>query len=414
MLFFEQRANHVGVCGRRRDVDDHAEVGTATLNGALASVYDPGTYTARQYTLLSAAQGVSGRFSTVDQARAAGADLGALQPSLVCGANDVGLVLAAPVDSTSPGTTTIVAPQLTGIYSALGTAASMGAQRANAILLDRSSAGRDTAGSWIVATGSRERVGGDGRPAFQTHRYGFLAGLELPVGDRDNWGIAPGYAHTDIGEDGTGTSGSIDTLRAGLYCGQQAGPVELSAAIGYALDFLSQKRPFGAISTAQGDLQGHEVTAGAQMRLPLLLGSSTVTPSIGLRYSYFHGGAFGENGANGQNLSVGTDNVHSLQPYAQLAVRQSFGSTPRPTSVELRVGYAHELLDAGRQLAIAAQDGTVFTPPGAGLPRHYLTTGASISLRPSKALTISLCYDALVNLGRASAQTADVKVDYRF
>jgi autotransporter-associated beta strand protein len=388
--------------------------GTATLNGALTIVYDPGTYQARQYTLLSAAHGVSGRFSSVQQARAGGADLGALQSALVYGANEVALVLAAPGDSTSQGTPTIVAPQSTSIYSSLGTTVSMGAQASNAALLERFGAIRGATGTWIVATGARERVGGDGRPAFQAHQYGFLAGLDHPVNDRSAWGIAAGYAHTDIDEDSTGASGAIDTLRAAWYGGRREGPAELSATLGYALDFLSQKRPFGAIGTAQGDHYGHEATAGGQASLPFSLGSGTVTPSIGLRYAYFHGNAFGENGANGQNLLVGTDNVHSLQPSARVTFRESFGSVSRPAAIELRLGYARELLGTGRGLMVTARDGTEFSAPGAGLPRSYLTTGASISLQPTKALTVSLGYDAVVNVSRVSAQTADVKVDYRF
>jgi fibronectin-binding autotransporter adhesin len=41
-----------------------------------------------------------------------------------------------------------------------------------------------------------------------------------------------------------------------------------------------------------------------------------------------------------QDLSVGRDNVRSLQPYVQIAFDKAFGN-------EVRIGYAHELLGTG-------------------------------------------------------------------
>ena len=56
---------------------------------------------------------------------------------------------------------------------------------------------------------------------------------------------------------------------------------------------------------------GQEVTAGGQASLPMPLGGVTVTPRVGARFAYFHANGFGESGAGGQNLNVGTDNVRS-------------------------------------------------------------------------------------------------------
>ncbi|MCP3018181.1 hypothetical protein [Cupriavidus basilensis] len=56
----------------------------------------------------------------------------------------------------------------------------------------------------------------------------------------------------------------------------------------------------------------------------------------------------------------------------------------------------------------------MFAALGTDLPRSFLTTGASVSLRPSKALTVSFAIDALINTGHASAQAASAKLDHRF
>jgi len=159
---------------------------------------------------------------------------------------------------------------------------------------------------------------------------------------------------------------------------------------------------------------GQEFTTGAQAALSLTLGSVVLTPRVGLRYAYFHADSFGESGAAAQNLDVGSDNLHSLQPYAELTLDRAFGDVLNPVNVQLRVGYARELLDAGRAVSVASQDETLFTAPGVSLPRGYLTTGISIGLQPVKSLMVSLGYDALINTTHASAQAGTLKAEYRF
>lgn len=390
--------------------------GAAALGGSLAIVFDPGTYTARRYTVLSAVSGVTGRFANVNTATA-GANLGTLQTSVDYGRNAVDVLLAEATAPGNPGSPTVVAPTKTTIYTAQGTTALLQAQGANAALLGRVSGPQDAlAGSkdvWVTASGSSTKVGGSGNaPGFLTHAYGFLAGAEGRVGAA-TVGVAGGYTHTTLGEDTTGASGTIDTLRVALYGAQPMGAVDLSATVGYGLDFLSQKRPFGSVGTAEGDHLAHEFTAATQASLPLEMGGIRLAPHVGMRYAYVRGSGFGENGANGQNLQVGPDSARSLQPYVGVTLDKAFGDV-RPLNVQLRVGYAHELMNAGRVVQVQSQDGTAFTAPGTDLPRSFLTTGASVTLQATKATTVSLGVDATLNTSHVSTQSAYVRVNHRF
>ncbi|CAD6562021.1 hypothetical protein LMG27952_07658 [Paraburkholderia hiiakae] len=390
--------------------------GRATLNGVLAITYDPGTYSATRYTIVSAANGVNGEFTSTTTTLESGANLGSLKSSLVYDANSVSLVLADPTGSANAPV--VVAPTDTSIYAALGTAAVLNAQGTTAALLDRTALpGGATTGApngWVTATGTQTKVGGSsGEPGFRANQYGFLAGLEESVGDYA-LGIAGGYTHSDLDEQTTGDSGTIDSLRAALYVSRWLGPVGVSGTAGYGVDFLSQKRPFEGVGTAEGDHMGQEFTAAAQASLPLALGGFTLTPRVGLRFAYFHANGFGESGAAGQDLSVGTDNVRSLQPYVDISLDKTFGDALRPVNAQVRLGYAHEVLDANRALSVGSQDGTLFTAPGTSLPRGYLSMGVTLGMQPAKNLTISLGYDALINTTHASAQAGSLKANYRF
>ncbi|MGE8635197.1 MAG: autotransporter outer membrane beta-barrel domain-containing protein, partial [Achromobacter piechaudii] len=312
----------------------------------------------------------------------------------------------------------IVAPTNTSIYPALGTAAILRAQSVNAALLGRFVPSPQTQpaarGAWIEATGSSTRLHADGgQPGFKANQFGFLAGSDRRVGDY-TVGLAGGYAHTSIDEDETGSSGATDTVRLALYGGRDFGPVTVSATVGYGLDFLSQKRPFGALGTAQGDHIGHEVSAAAQAAMPMRVGSVTLTPAAGLRYAFFRGASFTESGASAQDLDVDSDTARSLQPYVMLKLDKTFGEGERAIDAQLRVGYAREVMGTSRQVTVLSQDGTRFAAPGVALPRNYVTGGVSIGFRPSKATSISVGYDALINTGHASAQTGYARFAYQF
>jgi len=107
--------------------------------------------------------------------------------------------------------------------------------------------------------------------------------------------------------------------------------------LGVGLDFLSRKRPFGSTGTAEGDHMGQEFNLGGEACLPMLFGEMSVTPRIGLRYAYFHANGFGESGAGGQDLNLGTDNVRSLQPYVGVTIDRAFGDALKPVNAELRI-----------------------------------------------------------------------------
>lgn len=401
--------------------------GSATLNGTLAITYAPGTYSATRYNVVSAANGISGRFSSVTGSLASGADLNGLRSSVAYGANEVALLLSNPASGMpgdTPGDTpVIIAPTRTSIYTALGSAALMSAQSATAAVLDRATRravasgpadATDTVSVWANATGRHGRLSGSGGlPGFQENQYGFLAGADKRV-DRNTFGLAMGYSHAELSEESTESAGTRDTVRLATYASRDLGPVDVTGMLGYGLHFLSQKRPFENVGTAKGDHVGQEFTAAAQVSKPMALGGLVMTPRLGLRYAYFHANSFDEGGARGQNLLVGSDTARSLQPYVGMTFDTAFDSAQRPLNLQFRVAYAHELLDTGRAMTVVSQDGTRFAAPGADLSRGFLTFGVSVGLPLTRQLDVSLAYDALVNTSRASSQAGSVRMSYRF
>jgi len=392
-------------------------MGNATLGGTLgiaygagasaaASVYSPGTIR------ILTASSVGGTFAApLVNTVAPGASLQYVTPSVVYQSSGVDLVLT---------------PINTSIFTAVGSTAAQGAQSTTAIVLDRlgtlcrDNTSTDCAGRgndlWFKATGSYTRIDADTVSGFAARQYGFVAGYDHRIG-RHTVGGTLAYTHADVTETTTPDTGTVDSVRTSVYGGTWFGPVNVAATVGIGYDFFDQKRPFALAQavTATGDHNGFDVTAAAQASMPTpVFDSFTLVPSIGLRYAYLHSSAFDESGADGQNLSVGTDNIRSVQPYAGLTLRYAFGSAQHPSSLEAKVGYAHELGTAGRSISVSAQDGTLFTATGASLPRNLLTAGFALTVEATKALRITAGFDALINTGHASAKAGSLKVSYRF
>ena len=103
------------------------------------------------------------------------------------------------------------------------------------------------------------------------------------------------------------------------------------------------------------------------------------------------------------SLSARTTDFHA-SPWIRVLARER----------GLDLVHARELLDANRTMTVTAQDGTLFAAPGTNLPRGYLTTGASVTLHPTKNLDVSLNYDTVINTGHASAQQGSVHLGYQF
>lgn len=410
--------------------------GTASLDGTLDLLYGPGTYTPKDYTIVSAGS-VSGKFATVS----GNAPTGFAQ-NLVYSPDTVTLDLAAnPAAVLPPGTTVVVlpsgakafvvAPVNATIFGDLGSAALREAQRVNGALLDR--LGRtcwfaaDTACTqpgrrlWMQASGTFSRIDGNrGAPDVRDDRYGFLAGADRALGA---WtvGLAGGYSHGDIREDPDAASGKIDTLRLAVYGGRRLGVFDIAGTAGYAYDFFSAQRRFGWLGRTHGTGHAQEFNAGLQVSLPWTFratenGAWTLTPHLGLRYAHVDGFGLSESGLSSQRLSVGDQRLNSLQPYAGLTLDYAFTmhGSARPAHVGLQVGYAYETQHRDHDVSVTSADGTGFVVPGTRDTRGLTTAGLSVDVPLGRAASLYARYDAVLPTGNVRAQAVQAGVRYRF
>lgn len=388
--------------------------GTASLNGTLSLLYGPGTYTTQTYRIVQA-NAVTGGFTTVTGNTPSG-----VTQNVITSADAVDLALTGAGSSS-----VVIAPTNAALFGAAGSAVLREGQRVNDGLLDRLSrpclsangqaCAQPNRDVWIQASGTDTRIDGNhGAPDARDQRYGFMAGADRQW---KGWtvGLAAGYSHSDVKEDGTGARGVLDTLRLAGYAGRDVGPVSLAGTVGYGYDFLSTTRPFGAFGSTEGDGYGQEFNTGVQASAPWTVGPIVLTPRAGVRYTHLDGLGLNETGPTSQNLRVADQGLDSLQPYMGVTLDYPFQtSSERSGSFQARVGYANETQSVNRAIRVTAADGTGFEVPGTTDSRGMVTTGGGVTLPIGKAANAYVRYDALMHTGNVSAQSLQAGVDYRF
>ena len=368
--------------------------GTATLGGTLRLLYDPGSYSARSYAILTA-NAINGRFGSVSSVTSTGANLNGLTQSVTYSASEIDLLLAQLAVTSTPIT---IAPRDTSIYTALGSAAVQGTRAFDRTLLDRLAATPATApaglrdGTWAALTTGYARADGNGTAsAFGAHRSGFAAGFDHGSG-RTLVGGAIGYEHDEIGESATPCTGRLDALRFAAYGSRMLGAIEASGVFGYGFAWATDKRPLGAgpNSTPEGSHWLQSLSGTAQAGIPLEISSNTVLePRAGLHWAWLHGQGFAESGGGGENLAVGADTVHSAQPYLGLTLMHAFDTAAEPVNVHVDVEYARELANRTRAVTVVAQDGTAFAAPGAPLAHQIVSLGAGVRAQIGQSWSVS-------------------------
>jgi len=420
--------------------------GAATLNGTLALLFDPGTYTPTSYKILTAST-VGGTFATVTGANPSG-----LAQAVLYDPADVTLRLG----SSAP---TIVAPTNDTIYTAVTSTAILTAQEMNGIILDRLGArmagiadgqvaaapagvatvqiaqagpagtlgniaaalpqALSSESAWFRGVGGFASINGNSvAPGFTGSTGGFLAGYDRPVGSNVYLGVAGGYLHSSIDEHST-SSGSEDSARFALYGGTRFGADLFSATAGYAHDWFNTQRGLAGIGTATENHGGDEATAAGQWSRSLRVsgldgGAATLTPKAGIEYLHLSEGAFGELGGSGFDLADSGHGTQSLQPYVGAALSQKFitesGTVIAP---ELRLGYSHELFDS-RVLTVTTASGTAFPVTGVAPSRNQLSAGAGLVIQTGPGLSLYADYDTILHTGNTTEQTVQAGLRVTF
>ena len=373
--------------------------GAATLGGTLALTFDPGTYAAQTYQIVSATGGVSGSFASVTGT----VPSATLTQSIAYGANATSLVLAVPV-------VVIVAPKNPGIYPSLAEASTTANQDSTDLLLGRLAYAQDS-GLWITAFGDNDQVGGNGAlPGWHSTTGGGFAGYDLAVSGSAMIGISGGYATTSLST--AGGDGAIDEPHVTVYGRVGIGGIGVAALADFGFPSESGNRAASAAATANGRRSANATTVAVQAMFDTFaLRGFSVGPRAGISYLSLTQGAFSETGAGGLDVAGSRSGIDSLRPFVGLHGAHDFAmGEDAPLRLTLDLSYSRELLDTTGKQTLIASDGTLFASAGSLSGRDSVSLRAALARQIAPGLDLAFSYE--VQGGRLFGQEIAVEVKH--
>ncbi|MGN6322944.1 MAG: autotransporter-associated beta strand repeat-containing protein [Dyella sp.] len=429
--------------------------GTANLAGSALVVADNGAWLPRtQYTILTAAGGVSGQFAS------ASSNFVFLTPTLSYGSNAVNLTLqrntidfnavaktpneftvATSLNKLSDGNVIYDAlllsnadtarkafNQMSGEIHASVRTAIMDDERSlrdavtNHLLdwpLDNSQAGRMDNGAavWAMATARGGSHQGDGNAStLDANGSGMLLGMDAPVGDVARIGglIGTGNLSDSIGA-WAASSAHLHTRHAGLYASVQAGSFRLMSGAFYGWQNVDTDRHISfpaAAGTAGSHYHANTVQAYVDGSYAFTLSHGTLAPFVGLAAQRLHTDAFGETGTPAALTSHAQGDT---QTYGTLGLRGALQLNAQDTvQAHASLGWQHAWGDTRSTATLQLLSGSdAFTVQGVPVARNAMAIAAGLRIIATPKLSLDATYNGQF-AARVNDQAAHLSLTYSF
>lgn len=451
--------------------------GAATLLGGTVLVgAAPGTYGMRTtYTILSAAGGVAGTFSSAVSSHPF------LVPSLSYDANDVYLTLQVggfsaaaqtPAQAAVAGALDRSAPTATGDFaSVLSALASMSPAQVSPVLTSlsgqnysgfssamvqnaqlfmstfSSQASRSRGGTarvalaeacdapcdsteaskwaaWGGGLGGTGVIGAGSNSGTVTYTTGgFAAGLERQFSPAFSGGITAGFTSGTQWVGGFSGQGLSNTILAGLYGNYAEGPLHLDGLVGYAYSANQLSRsivvPGLQPRVALGQTGANQFYGQLEGGYRWELGGpsdASLTPFAQVRAYTGTQNAFTESGAQSLNLAIAAQTTNSLRSVlgAQITGAMDLGWKDK-LRAQLRLAWSHEYADTSRPVSasFAGAPTVPFTTLGATPQRDAAVIGVAASTAITEGTSLYIRYEGDISQQDSShALTAGLRLTW--
>ncbi len=385
--------------------------GIAAINGGALTVgYAPGFLRAGQYQIFTANAIAGTGFSSVDSGIVPSAGLTAQVEQI---GNSYYVVLTQKADL----------PDHPNVLPSLTAAALDQAQQTTGALLDRLATARSNAladelavamtdthrvrgtspyGLWVQpmgGTGSQDAAGGIA--GYSTQTEGFLMGVDTEWTPGVSIGVALGYSHLSLSEDGGATGTAAEPLLA-IYGGWWNGPFAVDGLVGITMGEIDAKRPVNlplagtttpVAQVASSARNANEKMAALQASGSWAFDGWVVGPQLGAKYVNLRQTSFTETGTDIYNFTVESNTINSLRPFISGDVTKRFFISDHWALVpSVKVGFEHEVnRDAAHITAQTQGDAQLWVfnglLPGANIVRFL--GGLKLELNRSEAFYVN-------------------------
>jgi outer membrane autotransporter protein len=246
---------------------------------------------------------------------------------------------------------------------------------------------------WGQVFGSTGETDGDGNAAsLDRSAYGFLGGIDRPVGEASRIGVALGYSRSDFDVDARASSGDAGNFHAAAYAGTKLGSVDLSVIAAYSFGQVETDRTVivgGLTDRLSADYDAHTFQAAAEAGIDLDAGSVTLTPFAGLALIHAGTDGFTETGGPSALTVASESNTTGVSTLGLRARREEDGF-----AVAGSAAWRHAFgdTDPASRAAFASAPASAFTVRGVPISENALALDASIGANLGAGATLTLGY----------------------
>ncbi|HSZ50613.1 MAG TPA: autotransporter-associated beta strand repeat-containing protein, partial [Caulobacteraceae bacterium] len=359
--------------------------GAVSLGGKLALTFDPGTYAAHVYQIISAAS-LTGTFSSVTQGGSVPG--GGIVYSLSYGPKQADLV----VESTGGAQ----------IYGGIGTATLDEARGFASLVEDRSGeagcadGSADTRtrdckmGAWAQAIASTDNVGTAASGfGFNNTGAGAMGGLDRRVGDNATVGAAFGFQQNDLRMGGASATASGSSYFGALYAHWIVGPAWIDGQGFYMHSNWAVNRTVAGSGAVTSNPNGGTKGFLVQASLPV---GADFRPYARFTYANFDRDGVTETGLTGAGYALPLASSRTALAEAGLQWAHSWAV---PGGIELRpaleMGVQNDLADQNRDVSGTLEGiaDTGFTVSSVRLPPTAGVADASLKVKVSRRFELT-------------------------
>jgi outer membrane autotransporter protein len=251
---------------------------------------------------------------------------------------------------------------------------------------------------WTTAIGQSIDVATSGPPGYHTTIAGAVAGIDVPVKPFATIGAAVGGASAKTSNNGSSDTGAAVQFAA--YGEVRYERLFLDGQVDYMHVDRSVRRDLGFADTAaKGDGQANGGGGQIQGGIRLPYRGWTFEPTIGRSAFGLDTGSIGETDGAGFAERIDAQSVGSLQSLAAIRAEHQFAVTRTlPVRVSALVGWQHAFLDVAptTSASFSTLGSSSFSANPAPISRDAAKLGAGVDFALATRLTVYGAYQQLI------------------
>lgn len=251
-------------------------------------------------------------------------------------------------------------------------------------------------GLWGQAFGSQGKYSGDSNAAGVDRTIGgVFVGVDTKAGSFGSIGIAAGYSHASLDDDGRNSSQERDDAHLALYGGGRWGALGVRWGAGYTWADLDTKRRFdlgGTTDEARSNQTAGTAQVFGELGYHIGLAGVDFEPFAGIAYVNLNTDDFLEAGSDAALKGFGGNQDLPTTTLGLRAATNVIMQSGTILTTHGMVGWRHALDDVDTSQTLAFSGGSPFSIDGVPIARDTLMLGAGLDVNFSPDLTVGLSY----------------------